>query len=179
MIETLRHALHHRNPFVRKGAVLALQLPKRFARLSASSNHFAETPPILANSVPKSGTHLLDQIVEGFPDRRNYGAFLSSMTSSFQMRERSTSGTLAFLEQSVPGEIVRGHLFYAPEYAGALQQKNFVHFFIYRDPRDVVVSEAHYLWKMNRWHRLHKHFQSCQTAEDAILLSIRGLKHVD
>jgi hypothetical protein len=75
----------------------------------------------------------------------------------------------------VPGEIIRGHLYYEPLYAQKLNERRAVNYFIYRDPRDVVVSEAHYLREMNRWHRLHPYFLRTSSIEDAIMLSITGL----
>jgi hypothetical protein len=130
---------------------------------------------VLANSFPKSGTHLLVQILEGLPDRVNYGAFLGSETSSFQLRERSPANTCGFIRGFVPGEIIRGHLYHEPLYADELAKRHTVNYFIYRDPRDVVVSEAHYLRDMNRWHKLHRYFRQAATMEDAIMLSINGL----
>ncbi len=130
---------------------------------------------MLANSFPKSGTHLLVQIIGGLPQCVNYGEFLASTTSSFQFRERSVDSTCRFIRSFVPGEIVRGHLYYEPLYAEELARRHTVNYFIYRDPRDVVVSEAHYLRDMNRWHRLHPYFRRAQSIEDAITLSITGL----
>jgi hypothetical protein len=143
--------------------------------LRASDSALAARPPVLANSFPKSGTHLLVQIVEGLPGRSNYGAFLGSETSSFQLRERSPENTCNFIRGFVPGEIVRGHLYYEPQYADELNRRHAVNIFIYRDLRDVVVSEAHYLREMNRWHRLHPYFRDAASIEDAIMLSINGL----
>lgn len=74
---------------------------------------------------------------------------------------------------------MRAHLVYSKRYGGWLADRNFAHFFIYRDPRDVVVSEAHYLTRMNRWHRLHKYFKSLDTVEDRISFSIMGHEFLD
>jgi hypothetical protein len=117
---------------------------------------------------------LLFQVVDGLPNCANYGAFLSSMVSSFQFRERTPDNAVRFIRGIVPGEIVRGHLFYDPHSAAQLVQKNVVHYFLYRDPRDVAVSEAHYLRDMNPWHRLHRYFAALGSAEDAISLCISG-----
>src|SRR5262245_33094509 len=106
-MKQLRNGLSSRNGFVRKGATAILAIPRRIASLRASEEDFASRPPVLANSFPKSGTHLLAQIVHGLPERINYGAFLSSETSSFQFRERSTDSTRRFIHNFVPGEIVR------------------------------------------------------------------------
>ena len=173
-IQALRDGLSSRNGFVRKGARAMLAIPKWIEARGASEPNLFARPPVLANSFPKSGTHLLVQIVEGLPDRVNYGAFLASTTSSFQFRERSPSNTCRFIRGFVPGEIIRGHLYYEPLYAEELSRRRAVNYFIYRDPRDVVVSEAHYLREMNRWHRLHSYFRKAPTIEDAIMLSITG-----
>jgi hypothetical protein len=175
----LEAALYHKRGLVRKTSAFLLRAPKRWERLRASADDYRLRPPVLSNSIPKSGTHLLDQIVAGLPGRVNYGAFLSSMTSSFQMRRRSTASVVRFIRATTSGENVRAHVFYDPAYAEELDRLNFVHYFIYRDPRDVIVSSCHYLREINPWHRLRKHFRACRTMEDAILLSIRGLTHVD
>jgi Sulfotransferase domain len=170
----LSSALYHRNGFVRKGAVALLRVPRWVAARRAAEADYTGRPPVLANSFPKSGTHLLAQIVAGLPGRVNYGAFLGSETSSFQLRQRSPENAGRFIASFVPGEIIRGHLYYHPQNAADLARKNVVHYFIYRDPRDVVVSEAHYLREMNRWHRLHPYFRKLGTTEEAIALSVGG-----
>jgi hypothetical protein len=173
--QALQNALSHRNGLVRKGAWMALKVPKSISAFRSSAAVLAAHPPVLANSFPKSGTHLLVQIVEGLPGRRNFGEFLASTTSSFQFRERSPDETCRFIRRFLPGEIIRGHLYYEPQYAAELAQRRTINYFIYRDPRDVVVSEAHYLREMNRWHRLHRYFCAAASIEDAIMLSINGL----
>jgi hypothetical protein len=175
MSDWLRDGLSSRNGFVRKGARAALFVPKWLRSWSATRDDFAARPPVLANSFPKSGTHLLAQISEGLPDRVNYGAFLGSETSSFQLRERTAENTCRFIRGFVPGEVIRGHLYYEPAYADALAEQNAVNYFVYRDPRAVVVSEAHYLREMNRWHRLAPYFRRVPSIADAIALSITGL----
>jgi sulfotransferase 6B1 len=174
MIRPLQNRLSSRNGLVRKAAAAVLAMPKWWRSLRARPSDYLAQPPVLANSFPKSGTHLLFQLVDGLPDATNYGAFLASMTSSRRFRERSPQNASRFIRGFVPGEIVRGHLFFHPQNAADLSQKNVVHYFVYRDPRDVVVSEAHYLREMNRWHRLGPYFRNCDSLQDAIMLSITG-----
>jgi sulfotransferase 6B1 len=173
-VQLLHNSLSSKNGFIRKGARALLWFPKWFAARRAGDAELGLVPPALANSFPKSGTHLLVQVLGGLPERRNFGAFLASTTSSFQFRERSSSNTCGFIRGFTPGEVVRGHLFHDPLYADALNRRHTANYFIYRDPRDVVVSEAHYLREMNRWHRLHPYFRDAASLEDAIMLSING-----
>ncbi|MEM6978062.1 MAG: sulfotransferase domain-containing protein, partial [Planctomycetota bacterium] len=172
---TMDNLLSHRNPLLRKSAMALLRVPRSIKRFSVGNNDVSGPPAVLANSFPKSGTHLLSQIVGGIPDLNNYGAFLSSMTSSFQFRLRSVHETERFLNRIVPGEIVRAHLFSHAGYGELISRNNIVHFFIYRDLRDVVVSSANYLTTMNPWHRLHRHFKGL-SLEDAIIQSIQGIE---
>lgn len=173
-MQLLHDSLSSKNGFVRKGARALLWIPKWIAARRAGDAELALAPPALANSFPKSGTHLLVQVLDALPQRRNYGAFLASTISSFQFRERSSSNTCNFIAGFTPGEVVRGHLYFEPQYADALNRRHTANYFIYRDPRDVVVSEAHYLREMNRWHRLHPYFRDAASLEDAIMLSING-----
>lgn len=174
MLKLLQTSLSNRNGLVRKGAAAALRLPKYWSAWRVQPDDYFSRPPVLANSFPKSGTHLVFQIVDALPNATNYGAFLASMTSSYRFRERSPDNASRFIRGMVPGEIVRGHLFYHPQNAADLAAKNVVHYFAYRDPRDVVVSEAHYLREMNRWHRLAPYFRKLPSIDDAIMLSIAG-----
>lgn len=174
MLKLLQSGLSSHSGLVRKGAIAALQLPRWWARIGSRADDYRTTPPVFANSFPKSGTHLVFQIVDGLPKATNFGAFLSSMTSSFQFRERSPENASRFIRGFVPGEIVRGHLFYNVQNAADLAAKNVVHLFAYRDPRAVVLSEAHYLREMNRWHKLAPYFQKLPGIDDAIMLSITG-----
>ena len=172
-MQFLDRGIHSKRAIVRKGAKLALLLPRSLNRLRSGNDN---PPAVIANSFPKSGTHLLEQIVGALPGRRNYGTFLSSMTESYDFRERSKQNTGRFIHAIGPGEVVRGHLFHDCEYEGLLREKRIIHFFIYRDLRDVVLSEAYYLKNMNRWHKLHKYFRKCETMADAISLAILGLR---
>jgi len=134
-----------------------------------------ESVPIVANSFPKSGTHLLTQILEGQPGVKNYLTFLASLPS-WKYVERSEMATLRKIQGFVGGEMVSAHLFYRPEYAAALRKKAAIHFFIYRDPRDVA-SEAHYLSRMARFHRLHGTFRRLADEKEQLSLSILGDAH--
>ena len=81
------------------------------------------------------------------------------------------------IKNVVPGEIVPAHIFHRDEYEEEMENRFFIHFFIYRDPRDVVISEAHYYATMNRWHRMHSYFSSLRNLDEQILTAITGVSH--
>jgi len=130
-------------------------------------------PPVVANSFPKSGTHLLLQVLQALPNTTHYGSFIAS-TPTITFTERSLEAHARLVRRIAPGELVPAHLYYHPAHQELLARKRCVQYFIYRDPRDVVVSEAHYLTHMNRWHRMHRYFRDLASDEERITFSILG-----
>lgn len=131
-------------------------------------------PPVLANSVPKSGTHLLIQVLGTLPGTRDWGLFLAT-TPSFRFSELPVQRLARRLRHMVDGELAGAHLHYDARLGKIIQQRGAASYLIYRDPRDVVVSEAHYLTHMNRWHRLHRYFCALPDEQSRIRLAIEGL----
>jgi len=109
------------------------------------------------------------------PGIRDWGLFLAS-TPSFTFREIPDGKMCRKIQNIVPCELVSAHLFYSEQVNKALAAKNVVHYFIYRDPRDVVVSEAHYLYQMNKWHKLSKYFRRMHHLKDRCTLAIKGME---
>ncbi len=138
-----------------------------------SEKDYSRHPPIIANSFPKSGTHLLIQILQAMPGIRDWGLFLAS-TPSFTFREIPDGKMCRRINKLVPNELVSAHLYYSEQAEKALGRENAVHYFIYRDPRDIVISEAHYLTYMNKWHRLHRYFRALPDMKSRIMFSIQG-----
>jgi len=163
-----------KHPFYRKGKAKLLQIPRAWQRWQADAESYVVRPPVLCNSVPKSGTHLLLQIVNALPDVSHYGTFFASQPT---LRFRVIAGEVmqARLGKLAPGESAGAHLFYHVACQQALAERNVAHFLIYRDPRDVAVSEALYLAKMNPWHRMHRFFKAQPNEEAQILLAIQGV----
>lgn len=143
--------------------------------MQAVEKNYQISPPIVVNSVPKSGTHLLLQITRALPNARYFGSFIAQTpTMARQVRPQSKISRL--IEQIAPGEVLAAHLHYTTETAAALNQKNTVHLFIHRDPRDIVISESHYLANMNKWHSLHKYFKAEPDVQQRIQMAIEGLE---
>ncbi|MBC58054.1 MAG: hypothetical protein CL814_14130 [Confluentimicrobium sp.] len=143
-------------------------------RMGTSSAAYVGHPPIFANSLPKSGTHLLLQVTRALPGTRYLGRFIATSPSLTQV-ERSLSDQVRRVERILPSETLGSHLYHSEEVSLALERINALHLFIYRDPRDVIVSEAHYLGEMNRWHRMHKHFAKRTSARARLELALDGL----
>lgn len=131
---------------------------------------------VLVNSFPKSGTHLLQQIMAPFPGLTNYSFFIASVPSRPHINRDCETQT-KLISKIIPGELVTGHLFYDEQHEGLLADKGVIQFFIYRDLRDVIVSETMYLTYMNKWHQLHKYFAKQLNNDDQrIKAAITGIK---
>jgi len=165
--------LSKRSIIIRKGIDWYGQIIRTFKYPFVKKEDYQLFPPVIANSFPKSGTHLLYQIFEVLPQIKSYGTFVLSVPA-IPHKKRQKSKIIRAISRIIPNELIRAHLFYHPEYAKVLKRKNAVHFFIYRDPRDVAVSEAYFLTYMFRWHSLHRYFKIFQSDEERISFSING-----
>jgi hypothetical protein len=135
------------------------------------------SPVLFGNSVPKSGTHLLAQILAAFPSigvavDRGMGPILTFEPESG--RERSTAELLHDLRQLGAGDVCFGHVVAKPEVREYWHGQNVTHYFILRDPRDVVISHAFFIVDKAIEHVHHAFYQSLGNLEERIQVSIQG-----
>jgi sulfotransferase 6B1 len=125
-------------------------------------------PKILVNSVPKSGTNLLMQLVLGIPHMRKKeippgGVYISNFDC---------------LQELQNGEMTYGHLLYRPEFPDQLERWSIKQLFISRDPRDVTVSMAHFIVDKFPQHPLYPYLtEHLNTHEERLLALIEGVRH--
>ena len=62
--------------------------------------------------------------------------------------------------------------------ASCLSKMNIIHFFIYRDLRDVVVSEMFYLKSINKMHALHAVFKDLKNDDERLKFAIMGNEYI-
>lgn len=156
-------------------------LRREFRRMLCAlrSGSLAGSPVFFANSFPKSGTHLLTQVMSGFT--RLGPAVDSGLPAvvtfdGFTGRKRGLDEILTDLHRLKPGDISYGHLHAEPEIAALLGGKRFCTYFILRDPRDVVVSHVHYVAEMAPSHIHHRYYQDVlQTFDERLNASICGV----
>jgi len=148
------------------------------ARFSAVAAPEMGWPILLGISFPKSGTHLLDQILLGF----NRVAPFSSRLHSFYAEYEGESGhkrlpaqALVWLDSLHPGDITSAHLFAREEVIKRVCAPAFIPYFIFRDPRDVVVSHVFYVTDMEARHVHHDYYTSLPDFDSRLKVSILGL----
>lgn len=136
--------------------------------------HSSSNKSIIINSIPKSGTHLADQFFKNIDEVKDFSFFIAQTPTRPHIL-RSENQIIELISRIKPGEIVRGHFHYSKRIEELLKEKEILMIFIYRDPRDVVISEANYLYDMNKFHSLHKYFRHKHILKDRIKLSIKGI----
>jgi hypothetical protein len=136
-----------------------------------------DLPILLGISFPKSGTHLLDQILLGFSKVAPYAKRLHSFYAEYDGesgRKHSAEQALAWLDSLRACDIASAHLFARPKAIERVCSPEFVPYFIFRDPRDVVVSHVFYVTDMEARHVHHEYYRSLPDFNARLNVSILG-----
>jgi sulfotransferase 6B1 len=169
---------------LRLQAKLARRTMRRFSQMTRYRRISLDELPILfANSFPKSGTHLLTQVLQGFIQ---LGPVVDSGLPAIVTydgptgKPRSTESILGDLQRLLPGDIAYGHLHASAEIVAYLCQDGFIPYFILRDPRDVVVSHVHYVTDMAPNHVHHHYYkEELHNFDERLRTSILGRPDIE
>ena len=137
-------------------------------------------PVLLGISFPKSGTHLLDQILLGFSNVAPFSKRLHSFYAEYEGEsgvKRAPEQALAWLDSLRANggrDVASAHLFARDEAVKRVCSPAFVPYFIFRDPRDVVVSHVFYVTDMEARHVHHEYYQSLPDFNARLRVSILG-----
>ncbi|MGI9621866.1 MAG: hypothetical protein ACR2PK_03435 [Acidimicrobiales bacterium] len=133
------------------------------ARLSSS-----EIPGIVCNSVPKAGTHLIERALCLHPD------LYRKIKPTLRRRNMPTpSGLASMMGGLKPGQVLLTHLPHSQEAAAAIDRTSVRHLLMVRDPRDIIVSQAHYIPK-NSKHAHHELLSSLPDLTARMRMMITG-----
>jgi hypothetical protein len=150
---------------------------------------------VVANSIPKSGTHLLDRLlvllgfemIEGGirphvvsgrfrPVRRLLRGRGEKVTVGVVSPQQVSRRWLAERLARVPeGGFVNAHCLYTPELADLFRREGMRVVCILRDPRDVAVSQMHHI-KQRKQHFAHEEYMALSSDRERLMVSIRGGK---
>ena len=151
-------------------------------------------PAVLGNAMPKSGSHLIIQVLQGLP---HLGPFVNP---GFPPVNRSESNTklpdeiiLKNIRRMRPGDIGYGYIPAKEPFLSALTAKGVeaspastkgaggfpsrATIFVYRDPRDVIVSHVFYATQMHAGHGMHRYYtEILSSMEERINAAIQGVQ---
>lgn len=149
-----------------------LQAMVRWKRLS-----FREAPPIFGNSKPKSGSHLLLQILNGFTQIMPYKYVAADpvRTITKDGKRKKKEEVLSELKKTPRGVIGWGYVEATPENVAFLCQPDRVNYFIYRDPRDMLVSQVFFATDMNEEHGMHEFYKALPDFGERLKVAISGI----
>ena len=149
----------------------------------------------VANSIPKSGTYLLGRLLvlfgmEKTPLSGIRSHLVSSPFGSIKRLVRARGPERVTVGVDFPREVGRGwlkrrlgrvadgqfvtaHCVHTPELAGLFREEGMKTVCILRDPRDVAVSQLHYIKRLKK-HPIHEAFVALPSDRERLLFSIRG-----
>jgi hypothetical protein len=138
---------------------------------------FGDAPPVFGNSKPKSGSHLLLQILNGFTQIMPYRYVDAEPIRAITRdgRRRTTDEILVDLKSTRDGVIGWGYVEASPENVAFLCQPDRVNYFIYRDPRDMLVSQVFFATDMHEEHGMHEYYNSLPDFGERLKVAITGI----
>lgn len=138
---------------------------------------FGDAPSIFGNSKPKSGSHLLLQILNGFTHIMPYRYVEAEpiRTITKEGRRKTQGEILSELENLPSGVIGWGYLEATPENVSFLTASGRVNYFIYRDPRDMLVSQVFFATDMHAEHGMHDFYNSLPDFGERLKVAITGI----
>src|SRR5215204_3946836 len=149
-----------------------LQAIARWKKLS-----FNDVSPIFGNSKPKSGSHLLLQVLNGFTRIMPYRYVDADPVRTIEKEggRRRKEEILQELKSIPPGVIGWGYVEATPENVAFLCRPDRVNYFIYRDPRDMLVSQVFFATDMREEHGMHEYYESLPDFGERLKVAITGI----
>ena len=158
--------------------LLRWQARRAIAALRWGPTSLAKMPAVLGNAMPKSGSHLIIQVLQGLP---RLGPFVNP---GFPPVNRSESNSklpdgviLQNIQRMRPGDIGYGYLPAKEPFLSILTGQGRATVFVSRDPRDVIVSHVFYATQMHPGHGMHRYYTEKLTSmEERINAAIQGVQ---
>lgn len=138
----------------------------------------ARSPVVFGNAMPKSGSHLIAQVLQGLP---RLGPFVNPgfppVNRDEDNRKLSSAQILRNIRGMQPGDIGYGYVSARQENIEALTAPGRATVFVHRDPRDVIVSHVFYATDMHPGHGMHEYYTTqLGSMEARINAAIQGVE---
>lgn len=156
------------------------QQARRYRSLSIPTGGW---PVLLGISFPKSGTNLLRQVLAAFREAGPFADRSFDVFAAFDAktgRATNIQDAIKYLTSLKSGDIAAAHFHALPEIAHEAIKPRFLPYFMYRDPRDVVISHVFYVTDRAKEHAHHHYYHDILTNFDERLrTSIMGRPEID
>ena len=141
----------------------------------------AQTPSVLGNAMPKSGSHLIIQVLQGLTQ---IGPFvnpgLPPVNRSEDNAKLNDQEILHNLKRMRSGDIAYGYVHAVEPFVSLLSQPRRAMAFVYRDPRDMIISHVFYATQIHLEHGMHDYYtRKLNDMEERIHAAIQGVDEPD
>ncbi|MCG7861396.1 MAG: sulfotransferase domain-containing protein [Candidatus Thiodiazotropha endolucinida] len=150
---------------IKKKLRITLKNIQHIIRRDALSRH-----PVIINSIPKSGTHMLEDMLDEIPGLRYVGCKTLSSWDNIESRH------LKKIAKQKKGTVLLGHLTALPSVINEINKNETKVILLIRDPRDVVVSFVNYVMYIDKTHMAHEYLNSFDSDRERIDAAIEGNK---
>lgn len=134
-------------------------------------------PAVLGNAMPKSGSHLIIQVLQGLVD---LGPFTNPgfppVNRDQANRKLPDEAVLANIRNMRRGDIAYGYVQARHPFIQAVTGPDRATVFVYRDPRDMLVSHVFYATDMHPGHGMHNYYnEKLDSMEARLNAAIQGV----
>ncbi len=158
--------------------VVRWQARRAGTALRWSPEALQKVPAVVGNAMPKSGSHLIIQVLQGLT---YLGPFVNPgfppLNRTEDNRKLDDAAILANIRSMRSGDIAYGYLQANQRYVPALTSPGMASVFVYRDPRDMIISHIFYATQIHEEHWMHAYYtEALHTMEERIEAAIRGVE---
>jgi len=122
---------------------------------------------VIANSIPKGGTHVLTRCLSLFPCLSYSYIHYTKGVPDVKVIER-------LIRKTGKGRFFAAHLWWDKDCADALKKADVKSIVMIRDPRDIIISGVFYILKRDD-HHLHDFFKKLSSLDEQIRFYIKGV----
>jgi hypothetical protein len=149
-----------------------------FVSIRWGTEALAKTPVVLGNAMPKSGSHLIIQVLRGLT---RLGPFIDPGFPPVNRDEANCKlpdeAILKNILRMRHGDIGYGYIQAHQPFIEALTRPGMASIFVYRDPRDMIISHVFYATEMYQGHGMHNYYtEVLGSMEERINAAIQGVE---
>jgi len=154
------------------------QIRRTIVALQHGPGNLSRMPAVLGNAMPKSGSHLIIQVLQGLT---RLGPFVNPgfppVNRGEDNHKLSDQEILNNIQGMRSGDIAYGYISAREPFLSALKQPGRATIFVYRDPRDMIISHIYYATQMHPGHWMRRYYtEELNTMEERINAAIQGVE---
>ena len=146
-------------------------------RFQYPNDRITDLPIVFGNAMAKAGSHILLQYLEGLslftPLIIGDPYPIRNITASG--RKRSDGEVCSDLRRLRPGDIGWGYLPGKEIFIREIVGDGRINYFIYRDPRDKIISHIFYAMEIHESHAMREYYLSLSSMEERVTATIKGV----